>query len=84
MAMVKSIASTLKCVYHIQDYLEKNNRAPATSPVRKRARRRHRSNARATSGMRRARTRPHRPAAAEEDATTVEEAADLVSIGVRR
>lgn len=29
MAMVKSIASTLKCVYHIQDYLEKNNRAIA-------------------------------------------------------
>ena len=29
MAMVKSIASHLKCVYHIQDYLEKNNRAIA-------------------------------------------------------
>lgn len=29
MAMVKSIASNLKCVYHIQDYLEKNNRAIA-------------------------------------------------------
>ena len=27
--MVKSIASNLKCVYHIQDYLEKNNRAIA-------------------------------------------------------
>ena len=29
MAMVKSIASNLKCVFHIQDYLEKNNRAIA-------------------------------------------------------
>lgn len=29
MAMMKSIASTLQCVYHIQDYLEKNNRAIA-------------------------------------------------------
>ena len=29
MAMVKSIASNVKCVYHIQDYLEKNNRAIA-------------------------------------------------------
>lgn len=27
--MVKSIASNLKCVFHIQDYLEKNNRAIA-------------------------------------------------------
>lgn len=29
MAMVKSIPSHLKCIYHIQDYLEKNNRAIA-------------------------------------------------------
>lgn len=29
MAMMKSIASNLKCVFHIQDYLEKNNRAIA-------------------------------------------------------
>ena len=27
--MMKSIASTLQCVYHIQDYLEKNNRGIA-------------------------------------------------------